>query len=87
MAVPSWLRLPDLRCWRPAHKIAGGKAAMDAEDLEPRNKRPKLRDLDTMGVGELEDYIGELKAEIERVEAKLRAKRAHLAGVAGLFKT
>ena len=60
---------------------------MDAEDLEPRTKRPKLRDLDAMGLGELEDYIVELKAEIERVEAKLKAKRAHLTGAAGLFKT
>lgn len=60
---------------------------MDPEDLEPRSKKPKLRDLDSMGLGELEDYIEELKAEIERVEAKLKAKRAHLAGAAGLFKT
>ncbi|HKY95440.1 MAG TPA: DUF1192 domain-containing protein [Kiloniellales bacterium] len=59
---------------------------MDAEDLEPRTKRPKLRDLDAMGLGELEDYIVELKAEIERVEAKLKTKRAHLAGAAGLFR-
>jgi uncharacterized small protein (DUF1192 family) len=60
---------------------------MDPEDLEPRTKRPKLRDLESMGVTELEDYIAELKSEIERVETKLRAKRAHLSGAAGLFKT
>jgi len=60
---------------------------MDPEDLEPRSKRPKLRDLEAMGVGELEAYIADLKAEIERVEAKMKAKRAHLAGAAGLFKT
>lgn len=60
---------------------------MDAEDLEPRTKRAKLRDLDAMGVKELEDYIVELKGEIERVEAKIEAKKAHLSGAAGLFKT
>jgi uncharacterized small protein (DUF1192 family) len=60
---------------------------MDPEDLEPRTKRPKLRDLESMGVTELEDYIAELKSEIERVETRLRAKRAHLSGAAGLFKT
>jgi len=59
---------------------------MDADDLEPRKSTPKLRDLEAMGVGELEDYIAELKAEIERVETRLKAKRAHLAGAAGLFK-
>jgi uncharacterized small protein (DUF1192 family) len=59
---------------------------MDPEDLEPRTKRPKLRDLDALGVTELEDYIGELKAETARVEAKLAAKKAYLSGVAGLFK-
>lgn len=60
---------------------------MDAEDLEPRTKRPQLRDLDTLGVKELEDYIVELKGEIERVETKLKAKRAHLGAAATLFKS
>ena len=59
---------------------------MEPEDLEPRTKRQKLRDLDAMGVTELEDYIAELKGEIERVEAKIKAKKAHLSGAAGLFK-
>jgi uncharacterized small protein (DUF1192 family) len=60
---------------------------MDPEDLEPRTRRPKPRDLDVLGVDELEGYIEELKQEIARVEAKLAAKKAYLSGVSGLFKT
>lgn len=60
---------------------------MDPEDLEPRHRQSKPRDLDAMGVSELEDYLVELKGEIERVEAKLKAKKTYLSGAAGLFKT
>jgi uncharacterized small protein (DUF1192 family) len=59
---------------------------MDPEDLEPRKKQAKLRDLEALGVGELESYIQELKEELARVEAKLAAKKAYLSGVSGLFK-
>jgi uncharacterized small protein (DUF1192 family) len=60
---------------------------MDPEDLEPRKKQAKLRDLEALGVSELESYIQELKEELSRVEAKLAAKKAYLSGVSGLFKT
>lgn len=59
---------------------------MDLEDLEPRNKKPKPRDLDTLGVDELEAYIEELRAEIARVKEKLAAKQAYLTGADSLFK-
>ena len=60
---------------------------MDLEELEPRKKAPAPRDLDRMSVEELQDYIASLEAEIARVKAKIDAKKAHLAGAAGLFKT
>ncbi len=60
---------------------------MDLEDLEPRNKKPKPKDLDALGVDELETYIEELEAEIARVKEKLAAKRAYLSGAGSLFKT
>ncbi len=60
---------------------------MDIEDLEPRKAKPKPRDLDVLGVEELEAYLAELGAEAERVRQKIAAKKAYLSGVAGLFKS
>ena len=60
---------------------------MDSEDLEPRKVKPSLKNLDPLSIQELKNYIDELKAEIARVEEKIAAKQAHLASVAGLFKT
>ena len=59
---------------------------MDTDDLEPRQKKPQLRDLDPMSIEELEDYIVDLKAEIARVEGNIAAKQKHRDGVEGLFK-
>ena len=60
---------------------------MDIEDLEPRKAIQKPKDLDTMGVEELEEYLAELEAEAEQVKAKIAAKKAYLSGAEGLFKT
>lgn len=60
---------------------------MDLDDLEPRKTKPKPRDLENLGVTELEEYLQELAAEMERVREKLAAKKAYLAGAAGLFKS
>jgi uncharacterized small protein (DUF1192 family) len=60
---------------------------MDMEDLEPRRKAPALRELDTLSIGELKDYIAELESEIARVKAKIAAKQAHLSGAGSLFKS
>lgn len=59
---------------------------MDLEDLEPRKGKAKPRDLETLGVDELEAYLAALGAEAERVRQKIAAKKAYLAGAAGLFK-
>lgn len=59
---------------------------MDPEDLEPRKKKVQPRELDSLSVQELTDYIGEMEAEIDRVKAKIAAKKAHLSGAASLFK-
>ena len=60
---------------------------MDLEELEQKKKPPAPRDLDRMSIEELQDYIVSLETEIARVKAKIDAKKAHLAGAAGLFKT
>ena len=60
---------------------------MDLDDLEPRKQQPKPKDLDSLGVEELEDYLAELEAEAARVKEKIAAKKTYLSGAAGLFKT
>ena len=60
---------------------------MDLEDLEPLKKKSKPKDLDAMGVDELEDYLEALEAEADRVKEKIAAKRAYKDGAAALFKS
>ena len=60
---------------------------MDIEDLEPRKAIEKPKDLDELGVEQLEAYLAELEGEAEMVRAKIKSKKAYLAGAAGLFKT
>jgi uncharacterized small protein (DUF1192 family) len=59
---------------------------MDVEDLEPRKQKPKPKDLDSLGVDELEKYLAELEAEAERVKQKIQAKKSYLSGADSLFR-
>ena len=59
---------------------------MDEEDLTPRKGPAKLRDLDSLSIEELEEYIEELEGEIRRVREDIDRKQRHRAGVEGLFK-
>lgn len=56
------------------------------DDLEPQKQPKKPKPLDAMSVDELRAYIDDLKAEIERVEAAIGSKQAHLAAAAAFFK-
>ncbi len=60
---------------------------MDIEELEPQKKKAAQRDLATLSVGELETYITELEAEIERVRRDIAAKTAHAQAAAAFFKS
>lgn len=60
--------------------------AVDADDLEPRKVKPKLRDLDTLSVEELRDYIAELEGEIARARGAIERKQGHRAGAEAFFK-
>jgi uncharacterized small protein (DUF1192 family) len=60
---------------------------MDLDDLEPRKQKPKPRDLEAMGVDELEAYLAELEQEADRVREKIAAKKAYLSGAESLFKS
>lgn len=59
---------------------------MDLDELEPRKQQPKPKNLEAMGVDELEAYLAELEEEAERVRAKIAAKKAYLSGAESLFK-
>ena len=60
---------------------------MDLEDLEPRNAIAKPKDLELLGVEELEEYLAELETEAARVKEKIAAKKAYKSGAEGLFKS
>ena len=59
---------------------------MDADDLEPRKAIAKPKDLDAMGIDELEDHIADLEAEIARVREKIAAKQSVKSGAEAVFK-
>ena len=59
---------------------------MDEEDLEPRRAKPKPRNLDPMSIEQLNEYIVELEAEIERVRAEIAGKKGHLGAAESLFR-
>lgn len=56
-------------------------------DLEPTKKKSAPRDLEKMSVAELEEYVDDLKAEIERVQGEIGKKRAHAEAASSIFKT
>jgi len=60
--------------------------AFDLDDLDPRNAKKKPLNLDEMNIGDLKEYVTVLKAELERVEAKIKAKEGHASAAASLFK-
>ncbi len=59
---------------------------MEEEDLDPRRKAPKPRDLTPLGIAELEDYIAAMEAEIGRARDAIAAKRRQRGGADALFK-
>lgn len=60
---------------------------MDLDELEPRKKKPELKNLDVMSIEALEEYIGELEAEIERVRQAIATKQDARAGAESFFKS
>ena len=55
------------------------------EDL-PRNTPAPKRNLDSLGIAELEAYIAELEQEIARVRGAIAGKRSVRGGADSLFK-
>ena len=59
---------------------------MDWDELEPKKKMAAPRNLEIMGVAELNAYIEDLEAEIVRARAAIAAKQSALAGAESFFK-
>lgn len=59
---------------------------MEPEDLEPRNKKPEKKNLEVMSIEALEEYIGELEAEIARVREEIAGKQQARHGAESFFK-
>ncbi len=59
---------------------------MDPEELEPRKKKPALKDLGVMSIEALGEYIEEREAEIARARQAITAKEAARAGAETFFK-
>ena len=60
--------------------------AFELDDLDPRQKKTQPKNLDAMNIDDLKEYVTVLKAELERVEAKIKAKQSHATAAASLFK-
>ena len=60
---------------------------MDLDELEPQKKKAAPKDLDAMGVEQLEKYLAEIETEGARVRAKIAEKKDYLAGAQAFFKT
>ena len=61
---------------------------MAEDDDAPPKKRLRLEKLvlDTLGIDELRDYIGELRDEITRVEADIVRKQSHKTAADAFFR-
>ena len=60
--------------------------AFELDDLDPRQKKTQPKNLDAMNIEDLKEYVAALKAELARVEEKIKAKQSHAAAAATLFK-
>ncbi|MFA7276385.1 MAG: DUF1192 domain-containing protein [Pseudobdellovibrionaceae bacterium] len=56
------------------------------DDLDPKTKRLKPRNLDKLSIDDLRAYIEDMKSEIARAEADITKKEAHKNAVSSLFK-
>ncbi len=58
---------------------------MDLEDLEPKHKQVKPKDLGTWNIVDLETYIARMEDEIERARAMIRTKQSVNSAADALF--
>jgi uncharacterized small protein (DUF1192 family) len=59
---------------------------MDEQDLEPRTRKPDLKNLEVLSIEALEEYIGELEAEIERAREEIKRKNSARSDAESIFR-
>lgn len=59
---------------------------MDENDLEPKEKKPVLKNLEVLSIEALADYIGELETEIGRVREEISRKQAAQTSAESFFR-
>lgn len=59
---------------------------MDWEDADPKKKGAEKKNLETMGVAELNAHIAELETEIARARSAIAQKQAAKQGAEAFFK-
>ncbi len=60
---------------------------VDTDDLEPQKKKPVPKNLEVMSIAALNEYIGELEAEIRRVRDAIAGKEKARQGADKFFKS
>jgi uncharacterized small protein (DUF1192 family) len=60
--------------------------AREDDDLPVRRRRLEPLALDSLGIEEMRLYIGELQAEIARVEADIHTKQSHRSAADAFFR-
>ena len=60
---------------------------MDLDELEPRVKKPKPRDLTAYSLDELQEYIALLEGEIARAKEMIASKQDHKSAASRFFKS
>jgi uncharacterized small protein (DUF1192 family) len=56
------------------------------DDLEPRTKKPKPKDLSLLSISDLEAYIEALDAEIMRARGEISGRKKQKSGAEAIFK-
>ncbi len=59
---------------------------MEEMYLEPQKKKPYVKNLEVMSIEALEEYIGELHAEIERIRAEIARKQVARGAAEAVFR-
>jgi uncharacterized small protein (DUF1192 family) len=59
---------------------------MDEKDLEPQTRKPDVKNLEVLSVEALEEYIGDLKTEIERVREEIKRKNSARSAAETVFR-
>jgi len=59
---------------------------MDENDLEPQKRKPDVKNLEVLSLDALEEYIGELEAEIERTRGEIKRKKSAQLAAESIFR-